>query len=144
MGKDNCAFCGIAEKTVPTDQFYLNSGIHGVLAKPPTSLGHAIVFPERHVLNLSDLSEKELSEFIRAVGLVELALLTQLGLFRAVNLKSGGFEPHLHLHIYAVDQTTSWQTIKNMFENTALPLPTDQQRQTLLLQLRQRFNYAHP
>ncbi len=142
MGKDICAFCGIAEKTVPTDQFYFKSGIHGVLAKPPTSLGHVIVFPEQHVLNLSDLSEKELSEFIRAVGLVELALLTQLRRDRAINLKSGGFEPHLHLHIYAVDQATSWETIKTMFENTAELLPTDQQRQTLLLQLREHLNYA--
>lgn len=141
MSEKECTFCDIVEGKVSTEKIYEDDFFLSILAKSPTPLGHSIVIPKHHVLNFSDLSREEQLDFAAVWGLVEIALVTLLKKPRAINLKSGGFVNHFHLHLYTVDEDASWPEIIGMFENRVNSNPSEKDRQNLLKSLRQQLNY---
>jgi diadenosine tetraphosphate (Ap4A) HIT family hydrolase len=142
MTEKECTFCGVVRGEINSEIILRRDGLMVVMAQPPTPLGHAIVIPEHHAMNFSDLSVEEQINFAVTWGLVEQALVTLLKKPRAVNLKSGGFVPgHFHLHIYEVERETSWDDIIGMFENRVASGPEKSERQKLIKQLREQLGY---
>lgn len=71
----------------------------------PYNNGHLMVVPYRHVPNLSDLTDEELSELMKVTQVAEKALRQALnphGFNIGLNLgrcAGAGIEEHLHIHI---------------------------------------------
>jgi len=144
MAERDCDLCQIVSGEKPAMTFFEYGTFKAILAKQPTLLGHSIIFPNRHgAINFTDLTTAEKTDFQHVWGLVEIALLEILKKDRSVNSKTGGFiRDHFHLHIYPLEYNAPWNTITELFENRYCGSTTPNAETQLLLQLRNRFNYA--
>ena len=66
--------------------------------------GHAMIVAKRHVENASDLDEEEWLHVARVWHRAERALLALTGADRAIVMKLGIQTPHLHLHLYPMQE----------------------------------------
>lgn len=78
--------------------------------------GHAMIVARRHVENVSDLTEHEMSFFTRTARNAERVILHETGAERAMLLKLGIATPHFHLHIYPAKRSDDRAEVFSMFD----------------------------
>ena len=102
---DDCIFCKINRKEIPSMRIYENEGAIAMLDVKPLAPGHTIVVPKTHVALVEDMREKDFECLFLAVKNV----LSQI---KSSEIKPHGFTigindgkaahqfvPHVHVHI---------------------------------------------
>ncbi len=102
---DDCIFCKILKKEIPSMRIYENEGAIAMLDVKPLAPGHSIVIPKTHVALIEEMSEKDLAS-------VFLAVKDVLNQIKNSDIKPHGFTigindgkaahqfvPHVHIHI---------------------------------------------
>jgi histidine triad (HIT) family protein len=102
---DDCIFCKIARKEVPTQPVYED---HDLIAFPdinPIAPVHVLIVPKEHMLNLNEVGKTDAAVLGRALRLAA-KIADEKGIaetgYRVVinNGEQGGqVVPHLHLHL---------------------------------------------
>jgi histidine triad (HIT) family protein len=102
---DDCIFCKIARKEVPTQPLYED---HDLIAFPdinPIAPVHVLIVPKEHMLNLNEVGKTDAAVLGRAMRLAA-KIADEKGIaetgYRVVinNGEQGGqVVPHLHLHL---------------------------------------------
>ena len=112
---DNCIFCKIAEKKIPSTTVYEDDDLLAFKDINPAAPVHLLVIPKQHVATLADCTEAH-----AAILGKMLALVPKLAAEHGIAVKtgpdgepSGGFKVlvnsgpdggqevyHLHLHVY--------------------------------------------
>jgi histidine triad (HIT) family protein len=102
---DDCIFCKIARKEVPTQPLYED---HDLIAFPdinPIAPVHVLIVPKEHMLNLNEVGKTDAAVLGRAMRLAA-KIADEKGVaetgYRVVinNGEQGGqVVPHLHLHL---------------------------------------------
>ncbi len=102
---DNCIFCKIASKEIPSKLVYEDDFVVAFYDLNPKAPTHLLLIPKKHIEKLSDLTEGDSAlsgKMLLAIGFVaEKAGIKENG-FRVVvnNGKYAGQEVfHLHFHI---------------------------------------------
>lgn len=101
---DNCLFCQIAAKAIPSTAVYEDGDYYAFLDIHPVNPGHTLVVPKEHSRHLSDATEDTARGLMAVAQKVARAVCLALGTDN-FNLEmncgpvAGQVIPHLHLHI---------------------------------------------
>ncbi len=101
---DDCIFCRIVERKIPSKILYEDEAVISFLDVYPSAKGHCLVLPKRHHPTLLDIPESELAEVARVMQKVGAATMkaTKADGFNVVQNNreaAGQVIPHLHFHI---------------------------------------------
>lgn len=59
MKDDNCIFCKLANKDIPTNIIYEDDRFTVILDASPATRGHALILPKNHAANIYELSDED-------------------------------------------------------------------------------------
>ena len=101
---DECIFCQIAQKKIPSNTVYEDENFIAFLDIRPANKGHVLVIPKNHIEDLLSLSEeqsKELFEVVRKVahGIKKGMNADALNIVQNNGAAAGQVVPHIHIHV---------------------------------------------
>ncbi|MFA6460868.1 MAG: HIT family protein [Candidatus Woesearchaeota archaeon] len=116
---DNCVFCKIAKKEIPSHIVYEDEHCFAFLDIQPHAKGHTVVIPKKHGTLIFDFTDKDFEQLMHGVKKVVEKLNKKLnpdGFNVGWNSGSiaGQIVPHLHIHVfprYASDNGGSMHSI---------------------------------
>ncbi|MGH4050987.1 MAG: histidine triad nucleotide-binding protein [Clostridium sp.] len=105
MEKDECIFCKIIKKQIPSDIVYEDDKVIGFKDISPEAPVHVVIIPKKHIADLNCLEKYE-SEIIGHIFMVARQIAKTLGVaedgYRIVNncgRQGGQTVGHLHFHL---------------------------------------------
>lgn len=104
MAADNCLFCRIASKEIPSDIVYEDERVVAFRDIQPQSPVHVLVIPRRHIPTLADMTADDV-ETVGHMHFVASRIADDLGIseegYRAViNCRENGLQSVFHLHLH--------------------------------------------
>jgi len=102
---DNCIFCKIAKKEIPSHLVYEDENCFAFLDIKPHAKGHTVVIPKKHGTLIFDFTDKDFELLMLGVKKTIEKLNKKLnpdGFNVGWNSGSiaGQIVPHLHIHIF--------------------------------------------
>lgn len=99
-----CLFCNIISGEVPSSKVYEDEMVYAFLDIAPSSNGHTLIMPKKHVERFNDMSPDDAALFFKSVNKIAKAVEkgvsadgSNIGLN---NGKAAGQEvPHVHIHL---------------------------------------------
>lgn len=104
MKKEECIFCKITKKEIPSKIIFENNLNLAFLDISPISRGHTIVIPKKHYITLEDIPDYELSELYTVVKKIAIMIHEKLEI-DGYNILQNNFTAagqvvkHFHVHI---------------------------------------------
>ncbi|MDA3840131.1 MAG: HIT family protein [Patescibacteria group bacterium] len=100
----NCIFCKIVEGSLPSNKVYEDENVLAFLDIAPIHSGHILVIPKKHFSNLEEIPEDLLSDVIKVVKQMGLALKKGMAcegynLVENNDPVAGQDVPHIHFHL---------------------------------------------
>lgn len=101
---DNCIFCKIINKEIPSYKIYEDEYVYAFLDISKDIYGHTLVVPKKHYKNILDVPEEELNKLMKAIKIISNHYVNKLG-FEGINTFNNNEEcagqsvMHLHFHI---------------------------------------------
>ena len=99
-----CVFCKIIAGELPSYKVYEDEQVLAILDIKPIHAGHILVLPKKHVTNLEEISEVDLSNVVIVVKKMGGLLKDKLScvgynVIENNDLVAGQEIPHLHFHL---------------------------------------------
>ncbi len=100
---EDCLFCKIINKEIPSTQVYEDDTVYAFLDIHPVNPGHVLIAPKKHSTNLMDIEDADMEAVIRLSKKIAQALTAQGA--AGINLEmnngqvAGQVIPHTHLHV---------------------------------------------
>lgn len=104
MNKEECIFCKLIKKEIPSIVLYENNNTIAFLDIFPISQGHTIVIPKMHYTNLETIPIKILGAVMESVKIVSNLIYKNLNI-NGYNIIQNNFKAagqvinHFHVHI---------------------------------------------
>jgi histidine triad (HIT) family protein len=104
MLDDNCIFCKIVARKIPSSKIYEDENSLAFLDIAPFNKGHTIVIPKAHYINLLDFPESEMESYFTALKNVTIKIKEKLDA-DGINIMQNNFKAagqvvnHLHFHV---------------------------------------------
>ncbi len=101
---DDCIFCKIIKGEIPSYKIYEDDKVYAFLDIKRDTVGHTLVIPKKHFVNVLDCDDEYLSAVALAVKKISRHFVENCG-FSGVNLINASGESaqqtvfHLHVHI---------------------------------------------
>ncbi len=100
----DCIFCKIVAGDIPSYQVYEDDQVMAFFDILPISPGHTIIVPKKHVADLEDLSDAEMTALALAVKKIGKAVMDGLGVkgysvFLDNKSAANQHVPHAHFHL---------------------------------------------
>ena len=104
MVKDDCIFCKLANKVIPTVSLYEDDDFRVILDAGPASRGHALILPKQHYQNLCELDEVVGAGVLKVAAKLGKAMISGLGcagfnLVQNNGEAAGQTVMHFHMHV---------------------------------------------
>lgn len=104
MRNENCVFCKILNKEIPSTKLYEDEDFVIILDVGPATFGHALVIPQQHYENIYEMPTELLEKSIRLAKewgekLVKALHADGLNLVQNNGLAAGQTVYHYHLHL---------------------------------------------
>jgi histidine triad (HIT) family protein len=101
---NDCIFCKIINKEIPTNIIYENDKVLAFLDISPVSLGHTLIIPKKHFVNIFDIEENYLFEIIKIAKKIALAYKKIFGIDNLQLIHNAGKHgqqeiSHFHFHL---------------------------------------------
>lgn len=102
---DNCTFCKIINKKLPSSIVYEDKDLLAFLDIKPINKGHILIIPKQHTELMIELNDKILSKMIVLAKKINIALKKSdlkpegINLFLADGKSAGQEIFHTHIHI---------------------------------------------
>ncbi len=101
---EECPFCGIANKKIPSLVVYEDDNFMAILDIRPANKGHTILFPKKHKTSIFDLNNSETNKiFYIAKQLIKNVKATTncdgVNLVYSIGEAAGQRVPHMIIHI---------------------------------------------
>jgi len=101
MDSNNCIFCKIAKKEIPSKLIFENDDFVAFNDIKPVSPTHVLVIPKTHYGNLLEVKEKELlGKLLHTVKEVANQLNLKEGFRTVINTGDNGGQTVYHLHVH--------------------------------------------
>lgn len=113
---DNCIFCKIVSKEIPSDVVYEDEHTMAFLDIRPVAKGHTLVIPKQHFHDILDADDEALSQVIVTCKKVAKALIAVTGA-AGFNTGSNNGEAagqeifHMHFHLIPRHQKRRTQNL---------------------------------
>ena len=104
MAHEECVFCRIIQKELPSFEIYSDSYVLAILDINPVSEGHTLVIPRNHSDNLSDVDPVIFGKMMDRARIISGSMVKS-GFAEGTNIfiaNGTGAEqtiPHLHVHV---------------------------------------------
>lgn len=104
MKYEECIFCKITRKEIPSKIIFENDLNLAFLDISPISKGHTIVIPKKHYITLEDITDYELNELYKTVKKIATMIHEKLDI-DGYNILQNNFTAagqvvkHFHVHI---------------------------------------------
>lgn len=120
---EDCLFCKIIKKEIPSQFVYENETSVAMLDVSPRAPGHTIVLPRSHAKHILELSEAAIGPIFLTVRRITAAILLALtpdGFTIGINhgQAAGQAIAHLHIHIIPRWHNDGGQSIHSLVNNT--------------------------
>ena len=102
---DNCIFCKIVKGEIPSTKIYEDSKILAFLDIAPVNIGHTLVIPKEHFINIYDTPEEILANMAKVAKKISQALKTQVGadgINVTMNNEKAAGQIIFHTHIHVI------------------------------------------
>lgn len=101
---NDCIFCKILKGEIPSYKIYENDKVYAFLDIACDAVGHTLVIPKRHYVNVLDCDKEYLDAVIEAVQLISRHYVEHCGfdgvnVFNASDASAEQSVFHLHFHI---------------------------------------------
>jgi len=116
MNEETCIFCKIVKGEIPCYKIYEDDKFLAFLDIHPVNIGHSLVIPKDHYINIYDTTSELMSGAIKIAKELATGLRDKLGA-EGVNIHmnnekpAGQLVPHTHIHViprYNNDGFTHW------------------------------------
>ena len=112
---DNCIFCKIIKKEIPSAKVYEDNDFLAFLDIEPVSDGHLLIIPKKHVVWMQEADDETTSGIFKLAKKLMLAVKKGLPC-DYVQVSVGGTDvPHFHVHLiprYLNDGLSKFETKK--------------------------------
>lgn len=104
---ENCIFCNIVNKKLPTDIVFENDNMIVFKDINPKAPVHLLIVPRKHIPSVNDIKEDDLQImgelFLTAKKVAKEVGVSDKGYKLVVNVGKGGGQEifHIHLHLLA-------------------------------------------
>lgn len=104
MKDNNCIFCKLANKDIPTNIIYEDEKFTVIMDASPATKGHALILPKNHAANIYELPDKDAADiFVLAKKMAKkMTEILQCDGFNIVQNNgevAGQTVFHFHMHI---------------------------------------------
>jgi histidine triad (HIT) family protein len=101
---ENCIFCKIVNKQAPASIIYEDNTIMAFLDIRPLNMGHTLIIPKDHYVDIFDIPENELSQMHKVAKQVSLAVKKAtsadgISIFQQNGKAAGQDIFHIHVHV---------------------------------------------
>jgi histidine triad (HIT) family protein len=101
---DYCIFCRIVHKQAPASIIYENKTVLSFLDIRPLNIGHTLVIPKSHNIDIFDIPEKELAKIYKISKQISIAVKKAtnadgISLIQQNGKAAGQDIFHLHVHV---------------------------------------------
>lgn len=101
---DSCIFCRIVHKQAPASIIYENKTVLSFLDIRPLNIGHTLVIPKSHYIDIFDIPEKELAKIYKISKQISIAVKKAtnadgISLIQQNGKAAGQDIFHLHVHV---------------------------------------------
>jgi histidine triad (HIT) family protein len=107
-----CVFCQIIRKEAPASVVYEDEQVVAFLSNRPVNVGHTLVAPKKHYMNIYEIPEEEAAYLFKIVKKIAQAVKDATGIkgIRIVqnNGKDAG-QVVFHLHVHVIPMKPSGQ-----------------------------------
>lgn len=118
---ENCIFCKIIKKEIPSYKVYEDAEIYAFLDITQTTKGHTLVIPKKHVQDIFALEEQLASQLFAKIPQIarglEKALPEMAGLNLINNNKELAYQSVFHSHIHLIPRYSSEDDFSISFGN---------------------------
>ena len=118
---NNCIFCKIINKEIPSKMIYEDNDFYAMLDIAPATRGHVLILPKEHAATMSDLSDEKLSKILVLAKKIIEAMkkvhgFTDYNIIQNNGRLAGQTVDHYHLHLiprYSIDEVSLWSPHDN-------------------------------
>ena len=113
---NNCIFCKIINKEIPSKLIYEDDDFLAILDVAPATKGHVLILPKEHAATLLDLSDDKASKILVLAKKIIKAMkevhgFTNYNIIQNNGRIAGQTVDHYHLHLiprYSVEEMGLW------------------------------------
>lgn len=122
MIQQECIFCKIAQKKIPTNIIIENDKAMAFLDAYPLSKGHTLIIPKAHYSKIQELDENSSQSLFnilwKITNPIEKAMGVNSSTIAIHNGKEAGQEiPHVHIHVIPRKRGDGAGPVHSMFRN---------------------------
>ena len=107
---DNCIFCKIVKGEIPCTKIYEDEDLLAFLDIAPVNIGHSLVVPKEHYVNIYETPEEMVAKMMKAAKKISYAIKDGLGadgINVTMNNDSAAGQVVLHSHIHIIPRITN-------------------------------------
>ena len=104
MKDDNCIFCKLANKDIPTNIIYEDEKFTVILDASPATKGHALILPKNHAANIYELPDEDVADIFvlakkLATKMTEILHCDGFNIVQNNGEVAGQTVFHFHMHL---------------------------------------------
>ena len=104
MKDDNCIFCKLANKDIPTNIIYEDEKFTVIMDASPATKGHALILPKNHAANIYELPDEDAADIFvlakkLATKMTEVLHCDGLNIVQNNGKVAGQTVFHFHMHL---------------------------------------------
>ena len=107
---DNCIFCKIVKGEIPCTKIYEDEDLLAFLDIAPVNIGHSLVVPKEHYVNIYETPEEMVAKMMKAAKKISHAIKDGLGadgINVTMNNDPAAGQVVLHSHIHIIPRITN-------------------------------------
>ena len=122
----DCLFCKMVEGSIPSKKIYEDDICFAILDLHPSSDGHTLVIPKKHITDMMELDDDTLTHIYNVAKKLSPTLMEKMNaqaLSLRVNYGSSQEIKHFHLHVLpnygikkpTISQSDAYEILKDSF-----------------------------
>lgn len=115
----DCLFCEIINKEIPSYKIYEDDVVYAFLDINPDSVGHTLIIPKKHYLDLDDIDDYSLKHIMEIAKLLKKRIGKKLNCDGLTLIQNSGDVQevkHFHLHLKPFYKNKKDKTLEEVYE----------------------------
>ncbi len=115
----DCLFCKIINKEIPSYKIYEDDIVYAFLDINPDSVGHTLIIPKKHYLDLDDIDINTLKHIMEIAKMLKKRIEERLNCDGLTLIQNSGQiqeVKHFHLHLKPFYKNKKDKTLEEVYE----------------------------
>ena len=115
----DCLFCKIINKEIPSYKIYEDDVVYAFLDINPDSVGHTLIIPKKHYLDLDDIDIEILKHIMEIAKILKKRIEEKLNCDGLTLIQNSGDiqeVKHFHLHLKPFYNNKKDKTLEEVYE----------------------------